>query len=87
MDKTVVAELMAREEAVGKAIEAQRELVRLRLAEYRANPDEPVASLADIKQDLVCHPVARLSGLGSGPYSRRHLCWDRATPWRGPSHE
>ena len=32
--------------------EAQRELVRHRLAEYHANPDEPVATLADIKRDL-----------------------------------
>jgi len=32
--------------------EAQRELVRRRLAEYRANPNEPVATLADIKRDL-----------------------------------
>lgn len=32
--------------------EAQRELVRRRLAEYRVNPNEPVATLADIKRDL-----------------------------------
>jgi hypothetical protein len=32
--------------------EAQREVVRQRLAEYRANPDEPVATLSDIKRDL-----------------------------------
>ena len=52
MDKTVLAEVMARDEAVGQVTEAQRELVRHRLAEYRANPDEPVVSLADIKRDL-----------------------------------
>ena len=32
--------------------EAQRKLVRQRLAEYHANPNEPVATLADIKRDL-----------------------------------
>jgi len=37
---------------VAPVTEAQRELVHRRLAEYRANPSEPVATLADIKRDL-----------------------------------
>ena len=52
MGKTVVAEVMPHQNAVEEVTEAQRELVRNRLAEYRANPDEPVATLADIKRDL-----------------------------------
>ena len=43
---------VASEVAVEPVTEAQRELVRRRLAEYRANPNEPVATLADIKRDL-----------------------------------
>ena len=40
---------VASEGAREPVTEAQRELVRRRLAEYRANPNEPVATLADIK--------------------------------------
>jgi putative addiction module component (TIGR02574 family) len=37
----------------GKPIsEIQRQELRRRLADYRANPDEPVATLADIRRDL-----------------------------------
>jgi hypothetical protein len=54
MDKTVATEVMPRQDTVKEVTEAQRELVRHRLAEYHANPDEPVATLADIKCDLVC---------------------------------
>ena len=43
---------VASERAMEPVTEAQRELVRRRLAEYRANPNEPVATLADIKRDL-----------------------------------
>jgi putative addiction module component (TIGR02574 family) len=43
---------VASEVAMEPVTEAQRELVRRRLAEYRANPNEPVATLADIKRDL-----------------------------------
>lgn len=32
--------------------EAQRQEIRRRLAEYRANPDEPVVTLADIRRQL-----------------------------------
>jgi hypothetical protein len=52
MDKTVVAEVMPHQDTVEEVTEAQRELVRHRLAEYRANPDEPVATVADIERDL-----------------------------------
>ncbi|WP_428672808.1 addiction module protein [Reyranella sp.] len=52
MDKTVGAKAMPRQDAVEEVTDAQRELVRRRLAEYRTNPDEPVATLADIKRDL-----------------------------------
>jgi hypothetical protein len=52
MEQAIVAEVMPRQGAVEEVTEAQRELVRDRLAEYRANPDEPVATLADIKLDL-----------------------------------
>ena len=52
MNKTVGTEVMPHKDAVEEVTEAQRELVRNRLAEYRANPDEPVATLADIKRDL-----------------------------------
>jgi hypothetical protein len=52
MNKTVGTEVMPHKDAVEEVTEAQRELVRHRLAEYRANPDEPVATLADIKRDL-----------------------------------
>jgi len=43
---------VASEVATEPVTEAQRELVRRRLAEYQANPNEPVATLADIKRDL-----------------------------------
>jgi putative addiction module component (TIGR02574 family) len=43
---------VASEVAAEPVTEAQRELVRQRLAEYHANPNEPVATLADIKRDL-----------------------------------
>lgn len=45
-------ESVASEAAAQPITDAQRELVRQRLAEYRANPDESVATLADIKRDL-----------------------------------
>lgn len=45
-------ESVASEVVAAPITEAQRELVRHRLAEYRANPDEPVATLSDIKRDL-----------------------------------
>ncbi len=32
--------------------EAQRQEIRRRLAEYRANPEEPVVTLADIRREL-----------------------------------
>ena len=43
---------VASEVAMEPVTEAQRELVRRRLAENRPNPNEPVATLADIKRDL-----------------------------------
>jgi putative addiction module component (TIGR02574 family) len=43
---------VASEVAAEPVTEAQRQLVHQRLAEYRANPNEPVATLADIKRDL-----------------------------------
>ena len=43
---------VASDVAAEPVTEAQRARVRRRLAEYRANPDEPVATLADIKRDL-----------------------------------
>ena len=43
---------VASEVGATSVTEAQRELVRRRLAEYHANPTEPVATLADIKRDL-----------------------------------
>jgi putative addiction module component (TIGR02574 family) len=45
---------VANEMAVEPVTEAQRELMRRRLSEYHANPNEPVAvaTLADIKRDL-----------------------------------
>ncbi|HTE81796.1 MAG TPA: addiction module protein [Reyranella sp.] len=43
---------VASEVAMEPVTDAQRELVRRRLEEYHANPDEPVATLADIKRDL-----------------------------------
>ena len=52
MKETVGTEVMPHKDAVEEVTEAQRELIRHRLAEYRANPDEPVATLADIKRDL-----------------------------------
>jgi putative addiction module component (TIGR02574 family) len=45
-------ESVASEAASESITEAQRDLVRRRLADYRANPDEPVATLSDIKRDL-----------------------------------
>jgi putative addiction module component (TIGR02574 family) len=45
-------ESVASEVAAEPITEAQRDLVRRRLAEYRENPDEPVATLMDIKRDL-----------------------------------
>ena len=45
-------ESVASEAAAQPITESQRELVRRRLAEYRADPNEPVATLADIKRDL-----------------------------------
>ena len=45
-------ESVASEVASEPITEAQRDLVRQRLADYRANPGEPVATLSDIKRDL-----------------------------------
>jgi putative addiction module component (TIGR02574 family) len=45
-------ESVASEVASQPITEAQRDLVRQRLADYRANPDEPLATLADIRRDL-----------------------------------
>ena len=55
MKRTLISELLesvATETASKPITEAQREVTRQRLAEYRANPAEPVATLSDIKRDL-----------------------------------
>jgi len=43
---------VARAEATGPVTEAQRAELRRRLAEYRANPNEPVVTLADIRREF-----------------------------------
>lgn len=43
---------VAQAEAAAPITEAQRTELRRRLAEYRANPTEPVVTLADIRREL-----------------------------------
>lgn len=43
---------VARAEATGPVTDAQRTALRRRLAEYRANPNEPVVTLADIRREF-----------------------------------
>ena len=42
----------AQAEAATPITEAQRDELRRRLADYRANPDEPVVTLADIRREF-----------------------------------
>ncbi len=43
---------VAQAEAATPITEAQRDELRRRLADYRANPDEPVVTLADIRREF-----------------------------------
>jgi putative addiction module component (TIGR02574 family) len=43
---------VAQAEAAAPITEAQRTELRRRLAEYRANPTEPVVTLADIRREF-----------------------------------
>ena len=43
---------VAQAEATGPVTEAERKELRRRLAEYRANPSEPVVTLAEIRQEF-----------------------------------
>ena len=43
---------VAQSEATRPVTEAERMELRRRLAEYRANPDEPVVTLADIRREF-----------------------------------
>ncbi|MBI3197403.1 MAG: addiction module protein [Rhodospirillales bacterium] len=43
---------VAQAEAALPITEAQRAELRRRLADYRANPDEPVVTLADIRREF-----------------------------------
>ena len=64
MNKTLMAELEKLDaderirlaydllESAAPITDAQRREIRRRLAEYRSNPDEPVATLADIRRQL-----------------------------------
>jgi len=45
-------ESVASEKGAPPITEEQRRLLRQRLADYRANPDEPVFTLADIRREL-----------------------------------
>jgi putative addiction module component (TIGR02574 family) len=44
---------VAQGEAAGSITEAQRAELRRRLAEYRANPNEPVVTLAEMRARLI----------------------------------
>ncbi len=45
-------ESVASEKRARPITEEQRRLLRQRLADYRANPDEPVFTLVDIRREL-----------------------------------
>jgi len=57
-------ESVASEKGAPPITEEQRRLLRQRLADYRANPDEPVFTLADIRREL---------GLTWGSHSNNHF--------------
>jgi len=43
---------IAQDEAAKPVTEAQRQELHRRLADYRANPDEPMVTLADIRREF-----------------------------------